>query len=143
MHIVTNRVPIKDETEIMGAVATFQDVSRVIQVEHRLRREMTRNRFVAKYGLSDILGHSEAIVETREMARHFAMSDLTVLIYGPSGSGKEMFAQGIHDAGKRRNQPFVAINCAALPPTLLESELFGYEEGAFTGARRKGKLGTV
>lgn len=141
VHIVTNRVPIKDETEIMGAVATFQDVSRVIQVEHRLRREMTRNRFVAKYGLSDILGLSEAIVETREMARHFAMSDLTVLIYGPSGSGKEMFAQGIHDAGKRRNQPFVAINCAALPPTLLESELFGYEEGAFTGARRKGKLG--
>lgn len=141
VHIVTNRVPIKDETEIMGAVATFQDVSRVIQVEHRLRRELTRNRFVAKYALTDILGQSAAIIETREMAKHFAQSDLTLLIYGPSGSGKEMFAQGIHDAGKRRNQPFVAINCAALPPTLLESELFGYEEGAFTGARRKGKLG--
>ena len=141
VHIVTNRVPIKDETEVMGAVATFQDVSRVIQVEHRLRREMTRNRFVAKYELNDILGKSQAIVETREMAKHFAQSDLTVLIYGPSGSGKEMFAQGIHAAGNRRNHPFVAINCGALPPTLLESELFGYEEGAFTGARRKGKLG--
>ena len=141
VRIVANRVPVKDETEIMGAVATFQDVSRVIQVEHRLRREMTKNRFQVKYGLADILGESSAIVETKELARNFAFSDLTVLIYGPSGSGKEMFAQGIHSTGRRRNQPFVAINCAALPPTLLESELFGYDEGAFTGAKRKGKIG--
>ncbi len=141
IHIVTNRVPIKDETEIMGAVATFQDASRLIQVEHRLRREMSKNRFVAKYRLNDILGESPLIVETKEMAAKFALSDLTLLIYGPSGSGKEMFAQGIHLAGKRKMHPFVAINCAALPPTLLESELFGYDEGAFTGAKRKGKLG--
>jgi len=141
IHIVTNRVPIKDETEVMGAVATFQDASRLIQVEHRLRREMTKNRFVAKYRLNDILGESPLIVETKEMAAKFALSDLTLLIYGPSGSGKEMFAQGIHLAGKRKIHPFVAINCAALPPTLLESELFGYDEGAFTGAKRKGKLG--
>lgn len=141
VHIVANRVPIKDESEIMGAVATFQDVSRVIQIEHQFRREMTKNRFHAKYALRDILGDSAAIVETKELARNFAFSDLTMLIYGPSGSGKEMFAQGIHAAGRRKTQPFVAINCAALPPTLLESELFGYEEGAFTGAKRKGKLG--
>ena len=141
VHIVTNRVPIKDETEIMGAVATFQDASRLMQVEHRLRREMTKNRFVAKYHLEDILGESAPIVETKEMAAKFSSSDLTLLIYGPSGSGKEMFAQGIHLAGKRKLRPFVAINCAALPPTLLESELFGYDEGAFTGAKRKGKLG--
>lgn len=141
VHIVTNRVPIKVDTEIMGAVATFQDASRLIQVEHRLRREMTKNRFVAKYRLNDILGESSPIVETKEMAAKFALSDLTLLIYGPSGSGKEMFAQGIHMAGRRKLHPFVAINCAALPPTLLESELFGYDEGAFTGAKRKGKLG--
>jgi transcriptional regulator with PAS, ATPase and Fis domain len=141
VHIVTNRVPIKDETEIMGAVATFQDASRLIQVEHRLRREMAKNRFVAKYRLDDIIGETSPIVETKEMAAKFALSDLTLLIYGASGSGKEMFAQGIHLAGKRRLHPFVAINCAALPPTLLESELFGYDEGAFTGAKRKGKLG--
>ncbi len=141
VHIVTNRVPIKDETEIMGAVATFQEASRLIQVEHRLRREMSKNRFVAKYRLEDILGKSAQIVETKKMAAEFALSDLTLLMYGPSGSGKEMFAQGIHMAGNRRLQPFVAINCAALPPTLLESELFGYDEGAFTGAKRKGKLG--
>jgi len=69
------------------------------------------------------------------------LSNLTLLIYGPSGSGKEMFAQGVHLAGHRKMHPFVAINCAALPPTLLESELFGYDEGAFTGAKRKGRLG--
>ena len=141
VHIVTNRVPIKDDTEVLGAVATFQDISRVIQVEQRLRREMVKNRFQAKYSLQQILGESAAIAETKELARNFAFSDLTVLIYGPSGSGKEMFAQGIHAAGRRKSQPFVAINCAALPPSLLESELFGYEEGAFTGAKRKGKLG--
>ncbi len=141
VQIVTNRVPIKDETEIMGAVATFQDASRLIQVEHRLRREMVKNRFVAKYRLEDIVGESPRLVETKEMAAKFALSDLTLLIYGPSGSGKEMFAQGIHSAGMRKRHPFVAINCAALPPTLLESELFGYDEGAFTGAKRKGKLG--
>lgn len=141
VHIVTNRVPIKDDLEILGAVATFQDISRVIQVEQRLRREMVKNRFQTKYSLHQILGESVAIAETKELARNFAFSDLTVLIYGPSGSGKEMFAQGIHAAGRRKNQPFVAVNCAALPPSLLESELFGYEEGAFTGAKRKGKLG--
>ena len=141
VHIVTNRVPIKDEKEILGAVATFQDVSRVIQIEHRMRREMTKNRFASKYELGHILGQSPPILETKEMAKKCALSDLTLLIYGPSGSGKEMFAQGIHAAGKRKRNPFVAINCAALPPTLLESELFGYDEGAFTGAKRKGKLG--
>ena len=141
VQIVTNRVPIKDETEILGAVATFQDASRLIQVEHRLRREMSKNRFVAKYHLDDILGESPVMLETKEMATRFALSDLTLLIFGPSGSGKEMFAQGIHVAGKRRLHPFVAVNCAAIPPTLLESELFGYDEGAFTGARRKGKPG--
>jgi len=141
VRIVTNRVPVKNDAEIMGAVATFQDVSRVIQVEQRLRREMTKTQFKAKYKLEDIIGNSPAITDIKTMARSFANSSFTVLIYGPSGSGKEMFAQGIHNASKRVLKPFVAINCAALPPTLLESELFGYDEGAFTGAKRKGKLG--
>lgn len=140
-RIVTNRVPVKVGTEILGAVATFQDVSRVVKVERRLRRELTKSHFKAKYRLDDIIGESAALTETRLMAKSFAASDLTVFIYGPSGSGKEMFAQGIHNAGSRRQHPFVAINCAALPPTLLESELFGYDEGAFTGAKRQGKLG--
>ena len=139
--IVANRVPVRDENEIMGAVATFQETSRVIQVENRLRLEMTKTRFLAKYRLENIIGQSTVMSEIKTMARSFAGSDFTVLIYGPSGSGKEMFAQGIHNASNRSAQPFVAINCAALPPSLLESELFGYDEGAFTGAKRKGKLG--
>ena len=141
LRIVTNRVPVKVGADVLGAVATFQDVTRVMKVEQRLRREMTKCQFKAKYRLDDIIGQSPAISETKLMAKSFANSDLTVFIYGPSGSGKEMFAQGIHNASVRKNNPFVAINCAALPPALLESELFGYEEGAFTGARRKGKLG--
>lgn len=140
-RIVTNRVPVRDEREVMGAVATFQDSSRIIQVEHQLRREITKNHFKAKYRLEDIVGESPIMTDTKTMARSFANSDYTVLIYGASGCGKELFAQGIHNASKRVFKPFVAINCAALPPTLLESELFGHEEGAFTGAKRKGKLG--
>jgi PAS domain S-box-containing protein len=141
LRIVTNRVPVKVGPDILGAVATFQDVSRVVQVEQRLRREMTKPHFKAKYRLDDIIGRSPVLAETKLMARNFAGSDLTVFIYGASGSGKELFAQGIHNAGSRRIHPFVAINCAALPPALLESELFGHDEGAFTGAKRKGKLG--
>ncbi|KYZ76003.1 hypothetical protein AXX12_06060 [Anaerosporomusa subterranea] len=141
LRIVTNRVPVKVGSKVLGAVATFQDVSRVVKVEQRLRREMTKSQFKAKYRLDDIIGQSPALAETKLMAKSFANSDLTVLIYGPSGCGKEMFAQGLHNASARRSKPFVAINCAALPPSLLESELFGHDEGAFTGAKRKGKLG--
>lgn len=140
-RIVTNRIPVKDDIEIIGAVATFQDVSHVVKVERKLRQEMTKTQFKAKYRLEDIVGNSAAITETKALARSFANSDFTVLIYGPSGSGKEMFAQGMHNASRRMLKPFVAINCAAIPPTLLESELFGYDEGAFTGAKRKGKMG--
>lgn len=140
-RVVTNRVPVRDEREIMGAVATFQDVSDIIQAEHQIRREMSRTQFKARYKLEDIVGESAAMTDLKILARSFANSDYTVLIYGATGSGKEMFAQGIHNASKRVFKPFVAINCAALPPTLLESELFGHDEGAFTGAKRKGKLG--
>ena len=141
VRIVTNRIPVKDGSDVVGVVATFEDVSRVVQMERRVRKELAGQEFRARFSLSDIIGESKIMKERKQLALAFARSDLTVFIYGPSGTGKEMFAQGIHQASKRRGQPFVAVNCAALPPTLLESELFGYEEGAFTGARRKGKHG--
>lgn len=95
----------------------------------------------ASYTLEDILGNSRAIQNLRERARVVASSSSTVLIGGESGTGKEMLARAIHSLSPRCQGPFVAINCSAIPETLLESELFGYEDGAFTGARKGGKLG--
>jgi len=141
VQIFTNRIPIEDSEGTFGALATFQEVSRVIQAEQQVRSKLTKNQFVAKFSFIDIIGESIAIQKTKQLAANFAHSDLTVFIYGPSGTGKEMFAQSIHNASCRSGQAFVAINCGALPPSLLESELFGYDEGAFTGARRKGKQG--
>jgi propionate catabolism operon transcriptional regulator len=96
---------------------------------------------VPRYAIDQIVGESEPIARCRTLASRFARSDGTVLILGESGSGKELFAQGIHNASRRRRHAFVAVNCAAFPESLLESELFGYEEGAFTGSRRGGKPG--
>lgn len=141
IRIVTSRVPISDGRRIVGAVATFQNASRIAQIEHRLRKETAEKRFRSRLTFANILGNSPIIRTKKDLAAKFAGSDLTVFINGPSGTGKELFAQGIHHAGKRSSGPFVAINCGALPQSLLESELFGYAEGAFTGAKRKGKAG--
>jgi len=141
-RILTNRVPVKSGYEVMGAVATFQESSRVVQAERKIRKEASgRCQFKAKANFSDIIGESDVMEVKKKIARNFAASDLTILLYGASGTGKELFAQSIHNASGRAANSFVAVNCGALPPTLLESELFGYEEGAFTGARRKGKYG--
>jgi len=95
----------------------------------------------ARYMFSDIVGCSRGIQRAIETARSYASCDYSVLLMGETGTGKELFAQSIHNASARRQGPFVTVNCAALPETLLESELFGYAEGAFTGARRGGKAG--
>lgn len=100
-----------------------------------------KNSLPAKYHFSDILGHSPAVQKAIRLAQYYSGTDETILIFGESGTGKELFAQSIHNASRRRQSPFVAVNCAAIPDTLIESELFGYEEGAFTGARKGGKQG--
>ena len=97
--------------------------------------------YPAKYQFSDILGHSSAISQTIQLAGYYAATEENILILGESGTGKELFAQSIHNASPRSRRPFVGVNCAAIPDTLIESELFGYEEGAFTGARRGGRQG--
>ena len=94
-----------------------------------------------KISFDDIVGDSVEIENAKDFARKVAGSNSTVLIRGESGTGKEMFARAIHNSSSRKNGPFVAINCAAIPEPLLESELFGYEDGAFTGARHGGKMG--
>ena len=103
--------------------------------------ELVRSGFRAKYHFDDIISVSTVMDKVKLKAKQYAATDCNILIYGESGTGKEMMAQSIHNASKYKNGPFVAISCAALPETLLESELFGYEEGAFTGARRNGKAG--
>ena len=95
----------------------------------------------SKYSLDDIVGKSRLLHKAKDRAKEFAKSDFNILIIGETGTGKELFAHAIHQSSLRSKNPFVAINCAALPPNLLESELFGYESGAFTGARKEGKKG--
>jgi PAS domain S-box-containing protein len=137
-HIINQagqRIPIRistallknDQGDVVGGVETFQDLSQVEQ----LRKELE-----SRYSFEDIIGRSPLMMELFRFIAPVADSDSTVLIEGASGTGKELFARAIHNLSPRHNKPFVAVNCAALPDTLLESELFGYKAGAFTDARR-------
>ena len=137
----TNRIPIVVDGQIRGVVATFQDIKQLQTTEQKIRLKLHEKGLVAKYSFDDIVGESRAIRNTVQIARSYASSQAAVLIHGETGTGKELFAQSIHNASDRRDGPFVAINCAAVSNNLLESELFGYEDGAFTGARKGGKAG--
>jgi PAS domain S-box-containing protein len=139
--VATNRVPVIVDGEIRGAVATYQDITEVQKLEQKIRIRLSEKGFIAQYTFADIVHRSDTVAACIHNAAKFADYDTSVLICGPSGVGKELFAQGIHNSSPRKNSPFVAINCAALPETLIESELFGYVEGSFTGATRKGKPG--
>ncbi|HOG16842.1 MAG: Propionate catabolism operon regulatory protein [Syntrophaceae bacterium PtaU1.Bin231] len=142
-RILTNHIPILSDGALTGAVVTFQDVATIQEAEAKIRSKLFSKGFHVKTNLDDVHGRSPAVLRAKEEARRYASSDATVLILGESGTGKELFARGIHSAGKRASQPFVAVNCAAFQESLLESELFGYDEGAFTGARRGGKQGLL
>ncbi len=139
--IVTNRIPIKEQGVQTGAVLTYHDSTAIQRVERNIRSRSRPRHFLAKYKLSHLLGNSQDLKRARLLARKYAKTDATVLVTGESGTGKELLAQGIHKESRRRHHRFVAINCAAVPESLLESELFGYEEGAFSGSRRGGKAG--
>ncbi len=140
-ELVVNRVAVADRKEYFGEVFTLQKISQLQQLEQKIRKELHRKGLVARFKFEDIVTHENSMHDMMEKARNFAQVDSTLLIIGESGCGKELFAQSIHRASARSNGPFVAINCAALPKELLESELFGHEEGAFTGARKGGKPG--
>lgn len=140
-QLVANAAAIGNNEKPAGFIYTFKDVSEIQRLEEELRRKTVREQQVARYTLSQIIGSSKSIQSTIEKAACLAGSDSPILIQGQSGTGKELLAQGIHNASARRHGPFIAINFAALSETLLESELFGYEEGSFTGARKGGAAG--
>ncbi|MDR7868370.1 MAG: sigma 54-interacting transcriptional regulator [Sporomusaceae bacterium] len=140
-RLMANITPIEAGQTVTGAMITFEDVGQIVEMEAAIRNEMYSKGLTAQYRFEDIRGESPQIVEAKRVARDYAGIDSTVLIIGASGTGKELFAQSIHNASGRSKRPFVVVNCGAIPASLLESELFGYAEGAFTGATKKGKPG--
>jgi transcriptional regulator with PAS, ATPase and Fis domain len=129
------------EGQLFGTVILFRKADEIQKLEHDYRMRMTSNGLVAKYTFDDIHGQCSTFQKVLQIAKKVARSHSTVLLLGESGTGKELLAQAIHNASKRRKEPFVGVNFAAITESLLESELFGYEEGAFTGARKGGHIG--
>ncbi|MBZ4687577.1 MAG: hypothetical protein PWQ96_1553 [Clostridia bacterium] len=141
VQILANYQPIIVGQDLVGGVISFRRTSNILEDERRLRSRTVNENHQARYKLKDIIGCSEAIQKIKVKAERYAKSNSTILIYGETGTGKEMLAHGIHCASGRSNGPFISVNCAAFPETLLQAELFGYEEGAFTGSRKGGKPG--
>jgi len=153
-ELVVNRIPVKVNNRIVGAIshAMFKDFSEIKELIDRLNlletkvdslKNNLRSLLSAHYTFEDIKGESKAISEAKSLAQKYAISDAPVLITGPTGTGKELFAHAIHLSSARRQAPFVSINCAGIPKDLIESELFGYVKGAFTGADPSGKAGKI
>jgi propionate catabolism operon transcriptional regulator len=140
-QFLVTQQPISMDEETPGFLFTFQNAETIQQTEHMIRTELSRKGLVAKYTFSNIVTQNSQMRALVEKARRFSQVPGAVLLLGETGTGKELFAQSIHNASPRASQPFVAVNCAALPEQLLESELFGYTEGAFTGASKGGKPG--
>ncbi len=152
--MIASRVPVYKGKEIIGVIGTiwFKDIKEVITLGKRLEklenkvsayREAIGNIHEAKYRFEDIVTQNKSMIAVINMARRASKSKSTVLIEGQSGTGKEYFAHAIHNASSRKYAPFIRINCSAIPKELFESELFGYSEGAFTGAKKSGKLGKL
>ncbi|HFK1549102.1 TPA: sigma-54 interaction domain-containing protein [Bacillus albus] len=139
--LLVTKVPMVLDGHLMGVVVTFQDVTIVQRNEQEIRKNSSRLGLTTKYSFENIIGVSDSIASVKQVAVRLAESDFTVLITGENGTGKEVFAQAIHRYSTRRDGPFVPVNFAGLTESLAESELFGYEGGSFTGAKKGGKMG--
>ncbi|WIF95066.1 sigma-54 interaction domain-containing protein [Caminicella sporogenes] len=151
-RMIAMRIPIIKDGKVIGAVGKgmFKDISDFMTLSKKINRlekeleyykgELNKEK-TAKYSFEHIVGSGKKITDIKKMAQKIAKTDSNVLILGESGTGKELLAHSIHNASNRRFGPFIRINCAAIPSELLESELFGYDEGAFTGAKKGGKKG--
>ncbi len=151
VETISNAAPITVEGEFRGAVTTFQDITEIKHLSMQLQQrdveisslhDHLRQVHIPRYTFQDIIGESKSIQRTIEIAKKAARTRSTVLITGESGTGKELFAHAIHASSSFHQKPFVAVNCAAIPASLLESELFGYEKGAFTHATKQ-KIGKI
>lgn len=150
LEYVVDMAPIYDNNEIIGGVSVCKSIPEVYQLSVELKKNKQRvNQLVnaigrihqVKYTFSNMIGNNQRFKKVIHQAKKIAPTDLNVLITGESGTGKELFSQAIHHASPRKAYPFVPVNCAAIPSALLESELFGYEEGAFTNSKKDGKVG--
>ncbi|WP_404416256.1 sigma-54 interaction domain-containing protein [Marinospirillum sp.] len=152
-HMIANRYPIRHQGEVVGAVGTvlFHDTHEWRQMNTQIkalvseldfyRKALDKEQTGARFELHDLIGRSQRIQQVNDKVKKVAAGDASVLIRGESGTGKELYAHALHLLSDRSRAPFIKINCAAIPENLLEAELFGYEEGAFTGARKGGKQG--
>ncbi|MGE5676465.1 MAG: sigma-54 interaction domain-containing protein [Pseudomonadota bacterium] len=127
--------------KLNSTVCTLKDGKQLEEIESRLRHNLIKKGHIGKYHFDDIIGSSPAMISAIDTAKKISKADLSILIQGESGTGKELFASAIHNESRRASGPFLAVNFSALPEDLVESELFGYEEGAFTGAKKGGKKG--
>lgn len=127
--------------QIIGCTFTLHTENTLHNIENKINRILKQKGLYAKYRFNDIVGKSAIMQKAIHISKQAASTDFTVIIRGESGTGKELFAQSIHNHSKRKNGPFIAINCASIPDALLESQLFGYEEGTFTGGSKGGKPG--
>lgn len=141
VRVVLKEMPVVVGNLERGTVVSITKAEEIQELESKIRKQIILKGLVAKNHFEDISGVSAAIKHAKERAEAYAFYDSTILITGETGTGKELFAQSIHNASKRKAQPFVAVNCASLPENLIESELFGYVKGAFTGASKEGKIG--
>ncbi|QOR65925.1 sigma 54-interacting transcriptional regulator [Cytobacillus suaedae] len=151
-YMIANRIPIYSNGKVIGALGTviFRDTKEWDKMSSHIKSLMPQLQTYlqdwqehngAKYTLQDIKAVSKQITELKEKVKNVASGNTSILIRGESGTGKELFAHSIHQLSSRSNKPFIKVNCGAIPEHLLESELFGYEEGAFTGAKKGGKKG--
>ncbi|MGE5591537.1 MAG: sigma-54 interaction domain-containing protein [Bacillota bacterium] len=147
-EVISNIVPLRDGDSVVGGVSVFRDLSEVSALARELEKARTQLRHLKSELLLSrgedrglVIGRNPVMQDVFRVAHKAAQVGSSVLLLGESGTGKEVLARFIHAEGPRHDKPFMTVNCAAIPETLLESELFGYEEGAFTGARRGGKLG--
>ncbi len=132
---------VEDRDNYYGKIIIFNPYTEMVEAQQKIHKKIIGKGYYSRYTYQDLLGEAPEFIQAKKISKKIAGSSSTLLLQGESGTGKEIFAGAIHNYSPRHNQPFVAVNCSTLPENLLESELFGYEEGAFTGAKKGGKIG--